>query len=58
MFTCVVYSNVTMTFDVVSFNVVVLMDVPFVMLFECIILNPIVVTKNIEIPEKRRKLIS
>jgi hypothetical protein len=47
-----------MTFDVVSFNVVVLMDVPFVMLFECIILNPIVVTKNIEIPEKRRKLIS
>jgi len=44
-----------MTFDVVFFNVVVLMDVPFVVLFECIILDPIVVAKNIEILKKKKK---
>jgi hypothetical protein len=31
------------------------MDIPLVVLFECIILDLIVVAKNIEIPEKRGK---
>jgi hypothetical protein len=41
-----------MTFDVVSFNVVVLIDVPFAMLFECIILEPIVLVRTLRYKKK------